>query len=71
MDGKFNCEGSSSIFTQACSHRCLYVFRTCAGFVCVRGFDRISRAPRPLYARLHFPASKITRNKNAAATDDE
>ncbi|CAM0945389.1 unnamed protein product [Alopecurus aequalis] len=41
------------------------------GFVCVRGFDRISRAPRPLYARLHFPASKITRNKKAAATDDE
>ncbi|CAM0950773.1 unnamed protein product [Alopecurus aequalis] len=40
------------------------------GFVCVRGFDRISRAPKPLYARLHFPASKITRNKKAAATDD-
>ncbi|KAJ0972697.1 hypothetical protein J5N97_020656 [Dioscorea zingiberensis] len=28
------------------------------GFVCVRGFDRTSRAPKPLYARLHFPASK-------------
>ncbi|CAN6217064.1 unnamed protein product [Urochloa humidicola] len=45
------------------------------GFVCVRGFDRTSRAPRPLYARLHFPASKITRNKKAAAfaasRDDE
>ncbi|EYU35128.1 hypothetical protein MIMGU_mgv1a000089mg [Erythranthe guttata] len=27
------------------------------GFVCVRGFDRKSRAPRPLIARLHFPAS--------------
>lgn len=43
------------------------------GFVCVRGFDRTSRAPRPLYARLHFPASKITRNKKGAAsagTDD-
>uniref|UniRef100_A0ACD5XQJ7 Uncharacterized protein n=1 Tax=Avena sativa TaxID=4498 RepID=A0ACD5XQJ7_AVESA len=43
------------------------------GFVCVRGFDRISRAPRPLYARLHFPASKVTRNKKgaaSAATDD-
>jgi hypothetical protein len=39
----------------------------------VRGFDRISRAPRPLYARLHFPASKVTRNKKgaaSAATDD-
>uniref|UniRef100_A0ACD5XJR2 Uncharacterized protein n=1 Tax=Avena sativa TaxID=4498 RepID=A0ACD5XJR2_AVESA len=43
------------------------------GFVCVRGFDRVSRAPRPLYARLHFPASKVTRNKKgvaSAATDD-
>ncbi|KVI09651.1 DNA glycosylase [Cynara cardunculus var. scolymus] len=29
------------------------------GFVCVRGFDRKTRAPRPLMARLHFPASKI------------
>ncbi|KAL6640298.1 hypothetical protein ACP70R_022147 [Stipagrostis hirtigluma subsp. patula] len=41
------------------------------GFVCVRGFDRTSRAPRPLYARLHFPASKITRNKKFTARDDE
>uniref|UniRef100_A0A0E0JFL6 HhH-GPD domain-containing protein n=1 Tax=Oryza punctata TaxID=4537 RepID=A0A0E0JFL6_ORYPU len=45
------------------------------GFVCVRGFDRTSRAPRPLYARLHFPASKITRNKKSAGSapgkDDE
>ncbi|KAK1696076.1 hypothetical protein QYE76_012773 [Lolium multiflorum] len=43
------------------------------GFVCVRGFDRISRAPRPLYARLHFPASRVMRNKKgaaSAATDD-
>ncbi|KAK4480405.1 hypothetical protein RD792_013477 [Penstemon davidsonii] len=31
------------------------------GFVCVRGFDRESRAPRPLKARLHFPASKMTK----------
>lgn len=29
------------------------------GFVCVRGFDRETRAPRPLKARLHFPASKL------------
>ncbi|XP_047969418.1 protein ROS1C-like isoform X2 [Salvia hispanica] len=28
------------------------------GLVCVRGFDQKSRAPRPLMARLHFPASK-------------
>lgn len=29
-----------------------------AGYVCVRGFDRETRSPRPLLARLHFPASK-------------
>lgn len=29
------------------------------GYVCVRGFDQKSRAPRPLMARLHFPASKL------------
>ncbi|KAK8959467.1 Protein ROS1 [Platanthera guangdongensis] len=34
------------------------------GFVCVRGFDRVTRAPKPLYARLHFPASKATKNRN-------
>lgn len=33
------------------------------GFVCVRGFDRESRSPRPLMARLHFPPSKLTRGK--------
>ncbi|KAI3793514.1 hypothetical protein L1987_36133 [Smallanthus sonchifolius] len=33
------------------------------GFVCVRGFDRINRAPRPLMARLHFPASKLITQK--------
>ncbi|KAL8526264.1 hypothetical protein ACS0TY_015476 [Phlomoides rotata] len=33
------------------------------GFVCVRGFDRITRAPRPLIARLHFPASKLAKGK--------
>ncbi|KAH0640940.1 hypothetical protein KY285_037526 [Solanum tuberosum] len=33
------------------------------GFVCVRGFDKKLRAPRPLMARLHFPASKLTRTK--------
>ncbi|XP_052174810.1 protein ROS1A-like [Diospyros lotus] len=34
------------------------------GFVCVRGFDQKTRAPRPLIARLHFPASKLTRTKS-------
>ncbi|XP_074558371.1 protein ROS1A-like isoform X2 [Curcuma longa] len=32
------------------------------GFVCVRGFDRKTRAPRPLYARLHIAASKAPKN---------
>ncbi|CAL8167286.1 unnamed protein product [Prunus armeniaca] len=34
------------------------------GYVCVRGFDRKTRAPRPLIARLHFPASRLTKTKN-------
>ncbi|KAL4182465.1 hypothetical protein AMTRI_Chr11g150220 [Amborella trichopoda] len=34
------------------------------GFVCVRGFDQQSRAPRPLLSRLHYPASRLTQNKN-------
>lgn len=33
------------------------------GFVCVRGFDQKTRAPRPLIARLHFPVSKLTKVK--------
>ncbi|GKD98887.1 ROS1-like protein [Tanacetum coccineum] len=33
------------------------------GFVCVRGFDQKTRAPRPLMARLHFPASKRAKAK--------
>ncbi|XP_015941185.1 transcriptional activator DEMETER isoform X1 [Arachis duranensis] len=33
------------------------------GFVCVRGFDQQTRAPRPLRARLHFPASRLTKAK--------
>ncbi|PIN10260.1 Uracil-DNA glycosylase [Handroanthus impetiginosus] len=33
------------------------------GFVCVRGFDRKTRAPRPLTARLHFPGSKLAKGK--------
>ncbi|XP_020587566.1 transcriptional activator DEMETER-like isoform X2 [Phalaenopsis equestris] len=33
------------------------------GFVCVRGFDRTTREPKPLYARLHLPRSKAPPNK--------
>ncbi|XP_019453312.1 PREDICTED: protein ROS1-like isoform X1 [Lupinus angustifolius] len=44
------------------------------GYVCVRGFDKKTRAPRPLMARLHFPASKMpkttekTRKKSTLGT---
>ncbi|KAF8101783.1 hypothetical protein N665_0201s0102 [Sinapis alba] len=34
------------------------------GYVCVRGFDRKTRAPRPLIARLHFPKSKMKSQVN-------
>ncbi|XP_059296260.1 DNA glycosylase/AP lyase ROS1-like [Lycium ferocissimum] len=40
------------------------------GFVCVRGFDQKSRAPRPLLARFHFPASKLL-NKGKGKTNDD
>ncbi|CAI9773035.1 unnamed protein product [Fraxinus pennsylvanica] len=31
------------------------------GFVCVRGFEQKLRSPRPLVARLHYPASKMAK----------
>ncbi|XP_039013487.1 transcriptional activator DEMETER-like [Hibiscus syriacus] len=40
------------------------------GYVCVRGFDQKSRAPRPLMARLHFPASKLVKGKRKGAGED-
>ncbi|XP_057983221.1 transcriptional activator DEMETER-like [Malania oleifera] len=39
------------------------------GYVCVRGFDQRTRAPRPLMARLHFPASKLNRRKGQINED--
>ncbi|MED6217686.1 hypothetical protein PIB30_019995 [Stylosanthes scabra] len=39
------------------------------GYVCVRGFDRATRAPRPLKARLHFPVSKMEKKKPSAPAD--
>ncbi|KAG0486928.1 hypothetical protein HPP92_009023 [Vanilla planifolia] len=45
-----------------------------AGFICVRGFDHLTRAPKPLLARLHFPASKAPKHqkgKVAAACVEE
>ncbi|KAL8268400.1 hypothetical protein R6Q59_002198 [Mikania micrantha] len=39
------------------------------GFVCVRGFDRKKRAPRPLRARLHCPASRL--KKSTPMTDEK
>lgn len=35
------------------------------GFVCVRGFDRKTRAPRPLNRNLHIPHSKTIKTSNA------
>lgn len=40
-----------------------------AGFVCVRGFDQKTRAPRPLMARLHFPASKLVKTRGKTNDD--
>lgn len=39
------------------------------GFVCVRGFDQKTRAPRPLMARLHFPASKLVKTRGKTNDD--
>ncbi|KAH0721714.1 hypothetical protein KY290_006697 [Solanum tuberosum] len=39
------------------------------GFVCVRGFDHKTRAPRPLLARFHFPASKLNRTNGKTNED--
>ncbi|OAY69909.1 Protein ROS1 [Ananas comosus] len=33
------------------------------GFICVRGFERRTRAPRPLCAKLHLAASKVPKSK--------
>ncbi|KAL9238984.1 hypothetical protein vseg_013346 [Gypsophila vaccaria] len=40
------------------------------GYVCVRGFDQKTRAPRPLMARLHFPASRIQKGARGKAYDE-
>ncbi|VAH21572.1 unnamed protein product [Triticum turgidum subsp. durum] len=37
------------------------------GFVCVRGFERETGAPRPLCQHLHVVASKVPRRRNTAA----
>ncbi|KAK1425024.1 hypothetical protein QVD17_20367 [Tagetes erecta] len=39
------------------------------GFVCVRGFDRKKRAPRPLRARLHIPASRLKSQPKTPETE--
>ncbi|KAF3500606.1 hypothetical protein F2Q69_00045614 [Brassica cretica] len=48
---------TSSIFRGMSTAQIQYCFRR--GFVCVRGFEHKTRAPRPLFARLHFPSSKL------------
>lgn len=52
----------STIFKGLSTDQIQYCFWR--GFVCVRGFDREMRAPRPLIARLHFPASKMVKNRS-------
>ncbi|XP_039021761.1 transcriptional activator DEMETER-like [Hibiscus syriacus] len=52
----------SSIFKGLSTEGIQYCFWK--GFVCVRGFDQKTRAPRPLMARLHFPASKLVKMKS-------
>ncbi|XP_010509464.1 PREDICTED: protein ROS1-like isoform X2 [Camelina sativa] len=37
------------------------------GYVCVRGFDRKTRGPKPLIARLHFPVSKMKSRANESS----
>ncbi|CAN1140189.1 Transcriptional activator DEMETER [Linum perenne] len=34
------------------------------GFICLRGFEQKTRAPRPLLARLHLSANKMIKTKN-------
>ncbi|XWS56333.1 hypothetical protein CRYUN_Cryun09bG0076900 [Craigia yunnanensis] len=51
----------STIFKGLSTEEIQYCFWK--GFVCVRGFDQKTRAPRPLMARLHFPASKLAKKK--------
>ncbi|KAK4345769.1 hypothetical protein RND71_035945 [Anisodus tanguticus] len=41
------------------------------GFVCVRGFDQKTRAPRPLLARFHFPASKLLNKAKGKTNEDK
>ncbi|ONK56964.1 uncharacterized protein A4U43_C10F15150 [Asparagus officinalis] len=61
----------SSIFKGLTTEGIQYCFWR--GFVCVRGFDRTLRAPRPLFARLHIAASKVIKTKRtgAEARNDE
>jgi hypothetical protein len=35
----------------------------------VRGFDMVTRAPRPLFPHLHLAACKLPRSPNSAATE--
>uniref|UniRef100_A0A7N0RIT0 HhH-GPD domain-containing protein n=1 Tax=Kalanchoe fedtschenkoi TaxID=63787 RepID=A0A7N0RIT0_KALFE len=49
----------SSIFKGLSTEGIQYCFWR--GFVCVRGFDQRYRAPRPLLARLHHPASRLVK----------
>ncbi|WOL03468.1 transcriptional activator DEMETER-like [Canna indica] len=41
------------------------------GFVCLRGFDRKTRAPKPLSPRLHLAASHAQKEKKAPEKDEK
>ncbi|MCO5551941.1 hypothetical protein L7F22_005448 [Adiantum nelumboides] len=41
------------------------------GHVCVRGFDRKTRAPKPLVCRLHFPISKQPQKRSQGRKKEE
>ncbi|XP_022549366.2 transcriptional activator DEMETER [Brassica napus] len=51
----------TSIFKGMSTEQIQYSFWR--GFVCVRGFEPKTRAPRPLMARLHFQKNKVKKNK--------
>ncbi|KAL2250730.1 UNVERIFIED_CONTAM: Protein ROS1A [Sesamum indicum] len=56
-------EGIQYCFWRGMSGYWTVIILAASRFVCVRGFDRKTRAPRPLIARLHFPASKLAKGK--------
>nr|GMD86220.1 transcriptional activator DEMETER-like isoform X1 [Ipomoea batatas] len=65
-NGKSRCLHFKSIATSPRKGQeiILPVHRSNSALLLERGFDQKTRAPRPLIARLHFPASRVAKNKN-------